>query len=196
MFHLYSIYCYSFTVMIWDSYNRRGVSLGQVIRLIAGTSHVGKINDFTIQPIEQHSYLLSGFSRHASSRPSFSGAALSTTAETGRTHKAATPTRPKHVKATHAQALVSQRREPLSSDDNSSLNDGDPDLNSDDDRCSSEEKQGLSTGVNIPWDPVDEQRLLAWKKEGKSWKWIFRKFPGRTQQAVRQRLSIVQRRVK
>jgi hypothetical protein len=165
-------------------------------RLIADTGHIGKIDDFTIQPIEHYSYLLSGFSWHASSRPSFGGAALSTTAEAGRTHKDATRTRPKHVKATHAQALASQRREPLSSDDDGDSSDSDPDLSSDDDRCSSGDKQGLSTGVNIPWDPVDEQRLLAWKKEDKSWKWIFRKFPGRTQQAVRQRLSMVKRRVK
>jgi hypothetical protein len=174
--------------MIRDGWDGRGVSLGQVVRLIAGTGHVGKIDEFTTQPIEQHSYLLSGFSRHTSSRPSFGGAALSTTAEAGRTRKDATRTRPRRVKATHAQALALQRRGPLSSNDNGDL--------SDDDGCSSEEKQGLTTGVNIPWDPVDEQRLLAWKKEGKSWKWIFRKFRGRTEQAVRQRLSIVPRRVK
>jgi hypothetical protein len=53
------------------------------------------------------------------------------------------------------------------------LSDSDPDLSSDDDGYSSEDKQGLSTGVNDRWDPVDEQRLLAWKKKGKSWKWIF-----------------------
>jgi hypothetical protein len=35
--------------------------------------------------------------------------------------------------------------------------------------------------MNIPWDPVDEQRLLAYKKEGKSWKWIFRQFSGKSQ---------------
>ncbi|PVH70199.1 hypothetical protein DL98DRAFT_598027 [Cadophora sp. DSE1049] len=42
--------------------------------------------------------------------------------------------------------------------------------------------------------PIDEQRLLAYKKERKSWKWIFRQFPGRTQPAVRTRLNIVQAR--
>jgi hypothetical protein len=98
---------------------------------------------------------------------------VSTAAEAGRSHKDATRTRPKHVKATHSQALASQRREPLSSDDDGGLSDSDPDLSSDDDGYSSEDKQGLSTGVNDRWDPVDEQRLLAWKKKGKSWKWIF-----------------------
>ncbi|KAH6700566.1 hypothetical protein BKA61DRAFT_582534 [Leptodontidium sp. MPI-SDFR-AT-0119] len=50
------------------------------------------------------------------------------------------------------------------------------------------------TRMNVPWDPIDEQRLLAYKKEGKSWKWIFRQFQGRTENSVRQRSSIVKRR--
>ena len=41
-------------------------TLAQVVRLIASTGHVGKTDDFTIKPMEQHSYLLSGFSWHAS----------------------------------------------------------------------------------------------------------------------------------
>jgi hypothetical protein len=49
---------------------------------------------------------------------------------------------------------------------------------------------------NIPWGELDEQRLLAYKKEGKPWSWIFRKFPGRTPGAVRTRLNMVQARVK
>jgi hypothetical protein len=48
IFRLYSIYYYSFMVIIRDGCDGRGVSLGQVIRLIAGTSHVGKINNFII----------------------------------------------------------------------------------------------------------------------------------------------------
>jgi hypothetical protein len=191
-----SPHCCSFTAMIQEGYDERGVSFNQVVRLIAGIGHVGKIDDFTIKSIEQHLFLVTGFSRHTPSRLSSGGTAVSTAAEGGRTHKDATRTRPKHVKATYAQALASQRREPLSSNDDGDLSDSDPDLSSDDDGCSSEDKQGLSTGVNIPWDPVDEQRLLAWKKEGKSWKWIFRKFQGRSQPAVRQRLSIVKRRGK
>jgi hypothetical protein len=192
-FRPHSAHCFSFTAVVRDSCDGRGVSLGQVVQLMASIGHVGKIDDFTIKPMEQYSYLLSGFSRHASSRPSFGGAALSTTAEAGRGHVEATRTGPKHVKATHAQALASQR-EPLGSDDDGDLSDSDPDLSSDDDRCSSKDDQGLSTRANIPWDPLDEQRLLAWRKEGKPWKWIFRKFRGRTEQAVRQRFSIVKRR--
>jgi hypothetical protein len=46
--------------------------------------------------------------------------------------------------------------------------------------------------MNIPWGVLDEQRLLAWKKEGKPWKWIFKKFLGRTPAAVRTRWTMVQ----
>ena len=38
--------------------------------------------------------------------------------------------------------------------------------------------------MNILWEPVDEQHLLAYKKEDRSWEWIFKNFPGRTQAAV------------
>jgi hypothetical protein len=31
--------------------------------------------------------------------------------------------------------------------------------------------------LNVPWEALDEQRLLAWRKEGKPWDWIFKKFP-------------------
>merc|ERR1711977_561294 len=158
-FRPHSAYCYSFTAVVRDGCDGRGVSLAQVVQLIASTGHVGKIDDFTIKPMEQHSYLLSGFSRYTSS---------SITAEAGRDHV-----------------------------DESGLSDSDPELGSDGDSdgCSSEEELGRSgTRMNVPWDPIDEQRLLAYKKEGKSWKWIFCQFPGRTQPAVRTRLNIVQAR--
>lgn len=53
---------------------------------------------------------------------------------------------------------------------------------------------GLSVRMNIPWDPLDEQRLVAWKKEGKPWDWTFKKFPGRTHPAIRTRWSMVRPR--
>jgi hypothetical protein len=83
--------------------------------------------------------------------------------------------------------------EPSSSDDDESgLSDSDPELGSDcdSDGFSSEDELGRSgSRMNIQWDPIDEQRLQAYKKEGKSWKWIFR-----TQPAVRTRLNIVGQR--
>jgi len=188
-FRPHSAYCYSFTAVVRDGCDGRGVSLAQVVQLIASTGHVGKIDDFTIKPMEQHSYLLSGFSRYTSS---------SITAEAGRDHVDATRTRSQDGKAVDAGAFISRGSEPLSSDvDESGLSDSDPELGSDGDSdgCSSEEELGRSgTRMNVPWDPIDEQRLLAYKKEGKSWKWIFCQFPGRTQPAVRTRLNIVQAR--
>ena len=103
-----------------------------------------------------------------------------------------------HSKVVDAKAFTSRRSEPSSSvDDESGLNDSDPELGIDGEGngCSSEDKLGRpGMRMNVPWDPIDEQRLLAYKKEGKSWKWIFRQFPGRTQAAVRTRLTIVQAR--
>jgi hypothetical protein len=67
---------------------------------------------------------------------------------------------------------------------------------SDDDRSSAEvEQECSSTRKHSAWLPLDEQRLLAYKKEGKSWSWIFRKFPGRTPGAVRTRRHMVQARL-
>ncbi|KAH6694352.1 hypothetical protein BKA61DRAFT_711903 [Leptodontidium sp. MPI-SDFR-AT-0119] len=195
-FRPHSAHCYSFTAMIRDGCDGRGVSLAQLARLIANTGHVGKIDDFAIKPIEQHSYLLSGFSRHVSSRPSFGGAALSTTAEVGNDHLDATRTRPKEGRAVDAGALASQRSEPpLSSNDDGSLSDSDSESSSDDDECSAEDEQGRSnTRKNVPWDPIDEQRLLAYMKEEKPWKWIFPKFPGRTPAAIRTRWNMIRPR--
>jgi hypothetical protein len=92
--------------------------------------------------------------------------------------------------------MVATGEESLSASlpNSSRASDSDPDLSSDDDACSSKKKQGSSIRMNIPWDPIDEQRLLAYKKEGKSWKWIFRQFLGRSQPTVRTRLNIVQAR--
>lgn len=125
---------------------------------------MGKIDGFTIEPVEQHLFLLTGFSRHTSSPLSSSSTTVSTSAEAGRPHKDPTWIRPQPGTATHAQALALQGGEPSSSNDDGGLSDSDPDLSSDDDGCSSKDDQGLSTQVNIPWDPVDEQRLLAWRK--------------------------------
>lgn len=198
-FRPHSQHCYSFTAVIREGYNGRGVSFSQVAQLIESIGHIGKIDDFTIKPLEQHSFLLTGFSRHTPSRLSPSGTDISTAAGAGRKYVNATRTRPRHGRAIQAGALASQGSEPASSDsDESGLSSSDPDVSSDDDGCSSEaEKQGsFSIRMNTRWDPVDEQRLIAWKKEGKTWDWIFEKFSGRTRSAVRQRWSIVRPRSK
>lgn len=61
-FRSHSPHCCSFTAVIRDSCVERGVSFSQVVRFIASIGYVGKIDDFTIKPVEQHSFLLTGFS--------------------------------------------------------------------------------------------------------------------------------------
>jgi hypothetical protein len=187
---------YSFSAVIRDGCDGRGVSFGQLARLIASIGHVGKIDDFTIRPIEQHSFLVTGFSRHTQSRPSLGGATLSTAAEAGRKHVDATRTRPQDSRAVNAGVLASRRSKPPISDDDSGLSDSNPESSSDDDGCLSDDEQGRSsTSKQSRWSKLDEQRLLAYKKEDKSWDWIFGKFPGRTPAAVRTRWNMVRPRV-
>jgi hypothetical protein len=114
-FRPHSLHCCSFTAVIRDGYDGRGVSFGKLARLIKSIGYAGKINDFTIKPIEQHSFLLTGFSRHTSSQPS----------------------------AVDTEALVSQESKPSSSDNDGGLSNIDPDLSSDNDGCSSEDEQGI-----------------------------------------------------
>ena len=67
-------------------------------------------------------------------------------------------------------APVSEKVEPSSSGDNNDSSNGDPESSSDDDGCSSEAEQDrLSTSKQSRWPDLDEQLLLAYKKEGKSW---------------------------
>jgi hypothetical protein len=108
-FRPHSSHCGSFTAAIREGCDGRGVSFSQVAQLIARIGHVGKIDDFTIKPIEQHSFLVTGFSRHTSPEPLFGGATLST-AEAGRNHDA-TRARPREGRAVGAEALASRRRE-------------------------------------------------------------------------------------
>jgi hypothetical protein len=156
-------YTSSFTTVIRDAYNGRGVSFNQVARLIESIGHVGNIDDFTIKPMEQHSFLVTGFSRHVSSRPTFGGTTLSTTAEAGRDHVNAKRTRPQQGRAVDAGALASRRSEPSSSDDDSGLSDSDSESSNDEDElgCS-------GTRMNVPWEDLDEQRLRTWKTRGQA----------------------------
>lgn len=79
--------------------------------------------------------------------------------------------------------------------DDDSLSDSDPDARSDDDGCRSEDEQHRpSTRKNTRWDEIDEQRLRVYKEERKRWKWIFKKFPTRTEPAIRTRWTIIQQR--
>lgn len=100
-----------------------------------------------------------------------------------------------HGKAVEFGASAS-RDDEQSNDDDSGLSDSDYDLsNSDNDESLTEnEQRPSSTRRNNPWSALEDQRLLAYRKEDKPWKWIFQKFPGRTTDAVRMRWSMVRPR--
>lgn len=98
----------------------------------------------------------------------------------------------------NAKPLTSRKCEPSISDDHSTSSESDSELsNNNNDEYLSEDEQGhLGTSKHSRWSELDEQRLLAWKKEDKAWDWIFSKFRHRTPAAVRTRWSIVQRKRK
>jgi len=193
-FRPHSTHCYSFTAVVMEGCDGHGVSFSQLAQLIESIGHVGKIDDFTIKPLREHLFLLTGFSQHTSSRLSSSGTTMSTAAVAG-IYRDATHIRSQQSKAVDSEALTSQGNKQSSSNNDDGLSDSDPDPSSNDDGCSSEDEHGRSrTSKRSQWSDLDEQRLLAYKKEGKSWDWIFRKFPGRTKPAVRTRWNMVRPR--
>jgi hypothetical protein len=168
------------------------VSFNQLAQLIKSIGYVGKLDDFTIKPLQQESFLLTGVGQHTSSRLSPSE----------------TMTLPPHVKPhtpsydeartrlRHGRAgQVTTRGSTRAISDDHSLSDSDLNPRSDDDGCCSEDEQHRSsTRKHIPWDEIDEQRLRVYKEEGKAWKWIFKKFPTRTEPVIRTRWTIIQQR--
>ncbi len=147
-FRPHSTQCCSFIAVVRDSRDGRGISFSQLAQLIESVGYVGRINDFTIKLIEQHSFLLTSFSRHTLSLLS-SGTILSPTIEANCVFDNASLTTLQHSKAVSARALLLEESKPSSSDDESGLSDSEPDLSSDDEVCSSKKKQGSSTRMNI-----------------------------------------------
>ncbi|KAI9866126.1 MAG: hypothetical protein M1813_001687 [Trichoglossum hirsutum] len=144
-FRPHFLYCCSFTAVIRDGCDGRGVSFGQLAQLIESIGHVGKIDDFTIKPIEHHSFLLTGFSQYTSSQLSFGEATLSTAVEAGCNYVDAMRTRLQNSRAVDARALALRRSELPSSGDSGSLSDSDLESSSDDDGCLSMAEQGHSS---------------------------------------------------
>ena len=135
-----------------------------IARLTESVGHVGQIDDFPIKSLEQHSFLLTGFSRHTPCRLSSMGMTASATAEASPTHRARR-IQLQHGTAVNAEAITSQRSKPFSLDDDGGLSDSDPDPSSSDDGCSSEGEQRRShTSKHSRWSDLDEQRFLASRK--------------------------------
>jgi hypothetical protein len=171
-------------VVVRDGREGQGVSFGQLAQLIQGIGYVRELDDFTIKPLQQESLLLTGMCQHPSPRLSTSGTTtlpLHTKAHTSSNNAART--RLWHRRASRA---VSPRLSTAAISDDDSLSNSDPETGSDDDGCRSEDEQHRpSARKNTQWDEIDEQRLRVYKEEGKAWKWIFKKFPTRTEPAIR-----------
>lgn len=158
---------------------------------------IEEIDVHTIKWLPQDIVQLIGLSRLASSRLSPNVRTKGTPPKTGRIHNGTASVRHWHDKVVDTGTTTLPGSEPSSSDDdsNSSNSDPDSDPSSDDDGCSSVADQGRSSTSNQSrWSGLDEQRLLAYKKEGKSWDWIFDKFPGRTRPAIRTRWNMIRPR--
>jgi len=56
-----------------------------------------------------------------------------------------------------------------------------------------DENYELPVRASRRWDPLEEKRLQAWRKENRPWDWIFDQFPDRTEAAVRVRWYMLQR---
>jgi hypothetical protein len=169
------------------------VSFSQLSRLIESIGCVGKLDDFTIKPLQQESLLLTGVCQHPLSRLSASGTPtlpLDAKAHTSSMNVA-------RIRLRHGRAgrAIAEGRGSAGISDNNSLSDSDADASSDDDGFRSEDEQHHSSvRKNIPWDEIEEQRLRVYKEEGKAWKWIFKKFPTRTEPAIRTRWNMIQHR--
>ena len=114
---------YTFAAVIRDDRDGHEFSFRQLARLIENIGHARKIDDFTIKPIQQHLFLLTGFSQHTSSWPLSRGRAVGTTTEAGHIHGDATRARLQHGRAVSGKAIASRGSEPSSSDDDSGLSD-------------------------------------------------------------------------
>jgi hypothetical protein len=100
--------------------------------------------------------------------------------------------------ASTTSTTTTKDAETVESDTNGD-DDNDNDDGKDDDRCST----GYSTTSsyvraprNVPWREIEDQQLLAYRRENKPWDWIFQKFPNRSKAAVRMRASKILRRSK
>ncbi|KAH8595378.1 hypothetical protein B0O99DRAFT_622743 [Bisporella sp. PMI_857] len=130
-----------------------------------------------LKPTDQHTFLLTGFSPYILSQLPSNRTTVSATAEPGHNHMDVSHPRPQHGIAVNANAFVSPGSKLPSNSDDSGMSDSDPENSGEDRRSSSD----------------DEQEHIC--TDGKTWAWIFKIFPGRTQPAIRTRWNMVQSRL-
>lgn len=184
-FHSQSLHYCFFTATIQNSYNEWEVSFSQLVWLIKSTDYVEKIDDFMIKSIKQHLFIMTDFSQHASFWLLFSETTVSTAVKASSIHRNAACIQLQHDKAIDVKALALQESKLFSNNDNCGLSNSNSDFSDNNDRCSSKKKQRhLHISKHSQWSDLDKQHLLTYKKESKSWEWIFDKFSDRTQPAI------------
>jgi hypothetical protein len=104
-------------IVLPRNYLLRNCYLQRLAQLIESIGHVGKIGNFTIKPLQQHSFLLTSFSRHTSYQPPSSGTTVSAI------HDDATRTRLQRSREIDSEAVASLGTEGVSSDDDGGLSD-------------------------------------------------------------------------
>jgi len=164
-----------------------------VMLVESALGYAGKIDDITIKPLGPDSWLVTGFlhSLHDMSQFSTSHIRPSGIYSGG----ARGSTRSLHSKAASVVAVGSQEgpRSNEEDDDSSDCNLG---YGDGDNRYTGNKHKRPSARLHAKWSKLEEQRLLAYKKEDKPWEWIFCKFPNRTEGAVKLRWYMLQSKAK
>lgn len=171
--HLVSSNMAFLAATIQDGGSVPAISCSQMATLTKNAlGHAGKIDGITAKQLAPGSWLLTGFlySDCDASRLSAGGSGICDNVQSD------TCRPPLNGNTAEAEAVGSE-------DDEGSSDGGDGSSNCDlgeDDECTSTRKR-------VPCSELEEQRLLAYKKENKPWDWIFGQFPNRTYGAVRTR---------
>jgi len=175
-----------FAAIIQADRNMPIFSCSELVMLVeSALGHAGKIDNITTKPLGPESWLLTGF-RH--SLRDMSGPPVSrTTMQPSGIYSSdvRSQERTLHSRAANV-AAVDLEDDPRSSDEDDSASDCDLDLGGGG-GCPSEDGTRSSARIHTQWSELDKQRLLAYKKEDKSWEWIFGQFPNRTHGAVQTR---------
>ncbi|KAF1809597.1 hypothetical protein P152DRAFT_153760 [Eremomyces bilateralis CBS 781.70] len=158
--------------------NIEAISCSTLLTLIENIlGHAAKVQDVTLKPLLEGQWLLTGFLRS----PCIIGGAT--------TWYETMPNRRKGV-ASGTAIPVAQFPD---SEDDGSISGSDSSVS--DYRIDDEKyiDQGVYGRKNRRWEPLEDERLWAYRVEGKSWEWISKQFPGRTPGAVCTRWHTIKR---
>ncbi|KAH8595134.1 hypothetical protein B0O99DRAFT_686985 [Bisporella sp. PMI_857] len=95
-FRPHSLHCWSFTALVQDGCDNQRVSFRHLTQLIESIGHVGEIEDFTVKPTDQHTFLLTGISRYTPSQLLSNKLVLSAMAGPSLSHNGVVPARRHH----------------------------------------------------------------------------------------------------